>query len=191
MNKKALDGFSGFAVHAGVVARKGCAIALPAPSGAGKSTLVAAALGSGFDYVSDEALCVNFGSHEVVPYPRPLAASSWSLRAAGLDPSQGEELGDDEFVFGPDRIGGFLAAPPLELGHVVGMIRRPGPPALVGVAPSNAMAWLLERSFNHYKRPAESFELAAALARKARAWRLEFSDPLEAAALLSARLTPV
>jgi hypothetical protein len=54
---------------------------------------------------------------------------------------------------------------------------------------SRALASLLEMSFNHYKRPRESFHLASQLAEHSHAWRLEYSDPRRAATLLRAELT--
>ncbi len=58
LTASAIEHFEGFAVHAGVVAIDGRAIVIPAASGTGKTTLTAACLHAGFDYLSDEALCV-------------------------------------------------------------------------------------------------------------------------------------
>ncbi|MGI8684021.1 MAG: hypothetical protein ACR2MO_02785 [Acidimicrobiales bacterium] len=192
VNASAIDGFTGLAIHAGVLAAGRSAIAFPAPSGTGKTTLAAAGLLAGFDYVSDEALCIEPGTDELVPYPRALALSSWSRHALGLAEAAAVELDGGEVAVPPHRLGAAIAVPPLELAHVVELDRRPdgrpGPSVLTPAARPDAMTWLLERSFNHYKRPAESFGLAAALARGARAWRLDYGDPLEAAALLRDRL---
>ncbi len=43
-------------------------------------------------------------------------------------------------------------------------------------------------SFNHFKEPRESFEVASILAARSSSWRLEYADPLDAAALLRAEL---
>lgn len=188
LNRAALDGYTGFAAHAGVVARGHRAIAFPARSGAGKTTLTAAAAVAGFSYVSDEALCVDFDTAAVVPYRRALVLSPWSRSAAGLDAVEVQSLGVGEIAIPPSRLGGEPPPSPLRLSDVVVMERRPGPPALVPAPRAEAMAWLLELSFNHYKRPAESFGLCATLARQACAWRLGLSDPADAAALLLERL---
>ncbi|HEX2701212.1 MAG TPA: hypothetical protein VHM89_13505 [Acidimicrobiales bacterium] len=188
VNGAALDGFAGLAVHAGVVASGTSAIAFPAPSGAGKTTLTAAALLAGFDYVSDEALCVEPSDGRLVPYPRALALSAWSRQAVGLDGTDGVALGAGEVAIPADRLGAAVALGPLALAHVVLLVRRAGAPALVPADRADAMTWLLQRSFNHYKRPTGSFELAAELARRATAWRLEFGDPTQAASLLRDRL---
>lgn len=191
VNRAAIDAFAGFAVHAGVVAAGESAIAFPAPSGTGKTTLAAAGLRAGFDYVSDEALCVGPAAGQLVPYPRALALSPWSRQAVGLGHVDGIEL-DGETAVPVDVFDARVAVAPLKLAHVVKLVRAPGsgPGAceLVPASRGEAMTWLIERSFNHYKRPAESFHVAAALARGAHAWRLAYSDPLEAAALLWDRL---
>lgn len=190
LNAVALDGYRGFAVHAGVVSSDGRVVAFPAPSGGGKSTLTAAAVVAGFDYVSDEALCVEFGTRLVVPYPRALVLSPWSRDHAGLDGADTHVLTPDEVAVAPARLGVGAPASDLRLSDVVVPVRRPGPPALVATSRADAISLLLEFSFNHYKRPEASFRLCAELARDARAWRLELSDPADAASLLLERLAP-
>jgi hypothetical protein len=64
-------------VHAGVVGWKGRAILFPGRSHSGKSSLVAALLGAGAEYCSDEYAVLD-SSGRVHPYPRPLL-----LRADG------------------------------------------------------------------------------------------------------------
>jgi hypothetical protein len=188
VNRAALDEFPGLAVHAGVLASGPSVIAFPAPSGTGKTTLTAAGLLAGFSYVSDEALCVEAAGGELVPYPRALALSVWSRSAVGLDATPAVDLAEGEVGFPAHRLGAALATPPLGVAHIVQLVRRPGPCRLVPAERAEAMTWLLQRSFNHYKRPAHSFELTAAMARRASAWRLEYGDPTEAAALLRDRL---
>lgn len=188
LNQAALDAFDGLAVHAAVLAREGSALAFPAGSGTGKTTLTAAGLRAGFDYVSDEALCVGAATGRLVPYPRALALSAWSRRAVGLDGTAAIDLAGGEVALPPARLGARVAVAPLALDHIVHLVRRPGPCTLRPVARTEALAWLLRRSFNHYKRPLESFHVAADLARGAQAWRLECGDPGEAAQLLLDRL---
>ena len=189
LNQAALDAFEGLAVHAAVLARGGSAIAFPAESGTGKTTLAAAGLRAGFDYVSDEALCVAPRSGRLVPYPRALALSAWSRRAVGLEGIAAIDLAGGEVALPPARLGAQVAVAPLALDHVAHLVRRAGPSTLRPVHRTDALAWLLRRSFNHYKRPLESFHVAAGMARGARAWRLECGDPGEAAQLLLDRLS--
>lgn len=58
-------------VHAGVVGWKGQAIVIPGRSHSGKTQLVAALIGAGASYYSDECAVFNLRG-QVLPYPRPL-----------------------------------------------------------------------------------------------------------------------
>lgn len=186
LNRIALANFDGLAVHAGVVGRGGRVIAFPAESGRGKSTLTAASVLSGFDYVSDEALCLDLDTRAVTAYPKPLGLTSWSLARLGIDPAPAatEEGG---FV-AVDEIGGRLASGPLEIGALVLTDIRPGPAQLSQLSRSEAASTLIRHSFNHYKHPKASFELATAVAARSRAWRLTYDDPHEAVRVLKERL---
>lgn len=189
LNLEVLGEVDHFAVHAGVVAAGGEVIAFPAESGDGKSTLTAACLAAGYDYVSDEALCVDYGTREIVPYPKPLGLSRWTRDILGLsDPLVGLQGTEDEAPMLAEELGADVATGELRLAHVVLLDRTQGETRLEPLPGSETMAALLRMSFNHYKRPQESFEVAAALAQHSRAWRLELSDPNEAARLLSDRL---
>jgi len=172
-----------FAVHSGVVGWPKGIVALPASSGGGKSTLTAALLRSGFDYLSDEALVVD-DSGDVVPYPKPMALSRWSADTLGLESGSAEslltptDLGASRYE-DTGRLTDLVLA---EYGHDE-LALRPSPR-------SDAVAALIGHSFNHYKDPVRAFRLATDLARETRVWRLEYDDPLEAAALISATLAP-
>ncbi len=186
LNAEAIDGFQGFAAHAGVVADGNAGIALLATSGVGKSTLVAAALMVGLQYVSDEALCVSFNTRRVVPYPKPLQLSPCSRKLIGV------RAVDDLGMKTPmsyDELGGDLASPAVELSHVVRLVRRPGPITLTPVPPSNGVRWLLEFAFNHFKQPKMTFDLAIELALQCQIWQLEYEDALQAVKVIEARLS--
>jgi len=185
LNLGGIDGFTGFATHAGVVSLHGRATAFPAASGEGKSSLVAAALLAGFDYVSDEALCVNFASRTVVAYPRLLGLSSWTCEALGvawnpLDPAAAEA------TVAPSVLGASPASTPVALAHIVKLRRDPSceEPKLVAAPRRQGALWLLQHSFNHYKRPQDSFDLVAELAISSNAWYLDYRDLSTAAALV-------
>lgn len=189
LNLNAVEGFGEFAAHAGAVARAGQVVAFPADSGAGKSTLTAACLQAGFDYVSEEALCLDYSTRRVVPYPRPvmLTEKSRSLLSVAeqLAPLGG---GDDEAALAPEDLGSRTAEGDLNLSDVVTLIRAHGPPRLRRVPAPGAMALLLQMSFNHYKRPREAFELVSAVVSGIGAWVLEYDHPRPAAQLLWERL---
>lgn len=181
VNRRAVEGFRGFAVHAAVVARDGAAIALPGGSGSGKSTLAAACALEGFTYVSDEALCLDFETGLVIPYPKPIALGPHSLRLLGL--SDGKP-GGEEVLVAPADLGAEMAGEPLPLGWVILPRRDPGGTRLEPLPGQRAMADLLRYSFNHYRRPEASFRLAAQQARASRTLSLTYQDPRRAARLL-------
>jgi hypothetical protein len=185
LNSDAIEGFAGFATHAGVVAHGRRAIAFVGGSGSGKSTIVAACIAGGLEYISDEALCVEFGSLSVAPYPKPLRLSSSSRRALELVP---KAQFDGEVTVAASDLGARLASPPLELAHVVRLVRGPVPARLNEVVPACGAAWLLRFSFNHYKEPLRTFDLVAGLGRQTQAWYLEYEEARAAASLVAGRL---
>lgn len=188
LNRHAIENTALFSTHAGVVELSGRAIALPANSGGGKSTLTAACALEGFGYVSDEALCIDTDTGEVVSYPKPLALSGWSRERLGIaedglpfPPAAGEGL------VPPQRLGVVTSAP-LSLSDVVLAEFGHDEMTLERVASSEAMYSLLHFSFNHYKHGERAFRMAAELANGARAWRLRYDDPIEAARTLRDQL---
>lgn len=183
LNRIAVGEYDGFAVHAGVVARGDRAIALPADTGGGKSTLTAACIQVGFDYISDESLCIDLETGMVEPYPKPVMLSPESHELLGITNGH---VGEVPFTAGD--LGGTVARGNLQLTDVVFPEYGHDGAALTRLPSSQIVAGLLDLSFNHYKHPAEAFRLVTSLARSARAWRLTYNDPLEAAALLDREL---
>jgi hypothetical protein len=183
VNAAALDAAPHFAVHAGVVAHDGVAVAMPAVSGTGKSTMTAACLRRGFRYVSDEALCLSYTDGTVLPYPRPIALSPWSV-AAVRAALQGTPAAD-EYLFTAEDLGSARHDAPARLGHLVVLDRREGvAPALSPEPRPNGITLLLQLSFNHYRRPDDAVRLAAQVVANASVWTLQYSEPLQAADLL-------
>jgi hypothetical protein len=182
LNELVLDDFSGLAIHAGVVAQGRGAIAIPGKSGAGKSTLTAACVAAGFRYVSDEALCIDRSTGDVLPYPRPLMLSATSRRL--IVPTARSEGG-----YGGKRplsaadIGGRTSSVTLRLADVV-VAERGSRLNLEPLPLSSVLPELLERCFEGHEHRAETFELLSAAVKGARAWRLGYRDALDAAALL-------
>ena len=189
INRMALGNYAHFACHAGVVATSSAAIAFPSRSGGGKSTLTAACLLVGFDYVSDEALCLHLRSDEVIPYPKPLGLSAWSRRQLGLEGANFSYAPDGEEAFiAPEDMGARIVSAPLPLSDVVLIQREKGALELEPAARTETVTTLIRRSFNHYKHPGDSFRLVTAQAQSGRAWHLTFEDPTAAARLLRDRL---
>lgn len=187
LNRTAIDEYQGLAVHAGVVASQGRAIAFPADSGGGKSTLVAACVAAGFDYVSDEALCVDRDRGHVVPYPKPLGLSAWTRERLDLnEEAVAFPAGRSEALITAQDLGGAVAQGHLELA----VITLPAQVDRLDLQPGSAglgMVALLEHSFNHYKLGERAFTLAAQLANQVEVWLLDYDDPVRAAQLLKSR----
>jgi hypothetical protein len=166
-------------VHAGVVAHGNSVIVVPGASGLGKTTLTAALVRAGFEYLSDEALAIDTGTATVQPFPRPLAMShdSWALVASdvALPPAPGQE------VLVPPAAFGTVGEPGGAVSDVLLVNRRPGPVEIEPATPGDALSELLRRSFNHFRTPGASFELLTGIARRARAWRVGYSDARELA----------
>ena len=190
INRRAIEEMAYFGVHAGVVATVSRTIAFPAASGAGKSTLAAACLQAGFAYVSDEALCLDYSNGSVVPYPKPLNLSAWSIENLGIKlPDQTLGPKSSKTPVSIRLMDGEVAANPPALSVVVFLQRVPGVPRIDKVPPSRVLAGLLSYSFNHYRRPADAFALTAGFAQRCSGWALSYDDPHEAAKLLLKKLS--
>lgn len=182
VNLAAIEGSLEFAVHAAVVSHGASAIALPADSGGGKSTLAAAAVLCGLSYLSDEALVLN-DQGKVLPYPKPIALSTWSCSILGIPSKRATKT-----LVTPQELGGVVRRSEARLTDVIVPSYGEDRALLERRPNSEAVTALLGKSFNHYKDPARAFRLATNAARRVRMWRLRYSDPMEAAHLLSDRL---
>ncbi|HSM44432.1 MAG TPA: hypothetical protein VK969_05390, partial [Acidimicrobiia bacterium] len=156
-------------------------LAIPAASGNGKTTLTAALLRNGFTFLSDEALVFD-DDKAVVPYPKPLALSEWSTNALGL-----ARTPHAENLVMPVDLGSSLGSAGTLTDLVISEYGHEEQ-SLQSLPRSQAVAALIQYSFNHYKDPERAFRLASDVARDLRVWRLEYDDPLEAAELLSETL---
>lgn len=190
LNDTALRAFAGLAAHAGVVALETGAVAFPAPSGGGKSTLSAACVQAGFVYVSDEALCLDLGTGRVVPYPKPCGLTSASRDLLGIPLPQPASLaGGQEAMLTAEELGGRAASGEVELREVVLAERGDAQTLLEPLAAAEVVTSVLRHSFNHYKRPEQSFRLMVELAQRCRAWRMVYRQPSEVPALLREALS--
>jgi hypothetical protein len=189
VNAFALTACTDLAVHAGALDVGGATMALPGTSGAGKSTLTAACVRAGMGYVSDEALCLPYGTNTVRPYPRPIALSPWSMHALAMPGSSGAGDGSaapgaTEFIVAPS-VFGETCAEPGPLHHVVIPQRTANAdPELTPLHRADVTALMLKLSFNHFRRPSDAFDLMIERVRSADVWQLRYSDPVSAARLL-------
>ena len=167
LNRLVTKESSAFAVHAGAVARADSSLAFPAESGGGKSTIVAACLMAGFDYVSDEALLVDRETAEVIPYPKPIQLAADSLALLGREPNPAAAPGEKS-LFAASALGGTTVTRSAGLrvsDVVIPVLDASTQPTLEPLPRSQIVASLLQASFNHFRFPAESFELCHRIAR--------------------------
>ena len=177
------------AVHAGVVAWDGVAVAIPAESGVGKSTLVAALCMSGAGYVSDEALVLD-RTGAAHGYPKPLALDAASMAVLGLSPAvtAGEHgpPGAREHLV-PARslaagtrsaVGDLAPASPLPVRSIVLPQRHEDviEVSLERAPRRRGLEALLRLGFNHYRAPSDFLLAAAAAVTGAEVWTLAYSD---------------
>ncbi len=87
-----------YAFHAGVVARDGLGILLPATSYSGKSTLTAALIQRGFVALSDEIGALELASGRLVGYPRALSLRLASLKLLDLEHQEGLDIPDGRML---------------------------------------------------------------------------------------------
>lgn len=181
LNNAAITQSPHFAVHAGVAGWSGGVVAFPASSGDGKTTLTAALLRQGASFLSDEALVFS-DEGKVLPYPKPFAFSPWSAELFGCDTSENEVL------VTPGELGGSIG----EEGRLTDLVLSEYGHETINLEPlpkSRAVAALVQYSFNHYRDPERAFRIATGVARGVRVWRLEYDDPIAAAALLADSLS--
>lgn len=182
LNMTAVAQCRSFAVHAAAVLVGATAVALPAESGSGKSTMAAALVREGCQYLSDEALVLDWDTGDVRPYPKWFSLSPWSAEQVGLTPGHGAES-----FFTVEQLGGAPAGA-ARLGAVVMLDRRTGPPSLEALSRAEAARLLLMMSFNHYQQPRRAFALVTQVVAGCQAWRLGVDDPRAAARLLVERI---
>ena len=77
LNQIAVAGCTSLALHAGGVQvggpGSGGGLVLPAKSESGKSTLTAGLVRAGYAYLSDEAIALDWDTHVIQPYPKPMS----------------------------------------------------------------------------------------------------------------------
>ncbi|RKY62471.1 MAG: hypothetical protein DRP95_01480 [Candidatus Latescibacterota bacterium] len=101
--------------HAGVVAKEGVGVILPAEPGGGKTSLVAAMLERGFEYLSDEFAVLDPGSMKVLPFPKSLCFKEGGIELFPHLKPKGLHV---EWDMG-GRVGRLWYVDPLDLGSEV------------------------------------------------------------------------
>ena len=168
-------------VHAGVVARDGAAVLLPAPPGHGKSTTVAGLVQAGFDFLSDEAAALDVTDGTVHPFPRPIMLSPSSVDAIRLGtPPHIRSESETGRAKQPVALGslrrGSLGTPARVAFIVAPSYQDGGTTRVSDLSRSDALQLMAEQSFNLRKIGADGFRLLGKVAAEARCFRLMIGD---------------
>lgn len=176
-------------LHAGVVARGGRALIVPAASGSGKTSLTCALLRAGCAYLSDEAAVIDPATLLAHPYSKPLGIKDreWLAEQIGPLPS-GPECWDLSTA-GTWRIhpGRFAACQeePVPVGWIVVPDGRsdvaPSPRPL---ARADALRALLNNCFNPDLHGARAIAVLSELVKTAQCYTMALGPPAETARTL-------
>lgn len=176
-------------LHAGVLARDGQALILPAAPGSGKTTLSCALHLAGWRFLSDEFGVVDIERREVLPMVRPAPLKNASIEVmraragARLGPLFPGTRKGDVAHFIPSRQS-FHARHERATPKLIVFPRFTAGAALscISLNPMQAALGLGQNSFNYQALGPVGFETAIALARTTRAYRLTYGDLDEAIA---------
>jgi hypothetical protein len=165
-------------LHAAAATHDRGAVLVGGTSGSGKSTLVAALVGSGLGYVTDDVLPVD-GLGRVVPYPKPIGlgedAASLFATLRALRPEYRPYMGEEWFV-APAMLGGtYGRVTPLTL--VVLPRYEPGAATSVtAMSRAEALVALAGGSFNFARLGNDAFARVAVLLGESECYRIVGSD---------------
>ncbi len=173
------------ALHAAVLTRAGSTLVVPGRSGLGKTTLTLALLADGWAYVTDEAFALDWAPGAPCPYPRPMGVSDWTRGTLAL--AGGVRYRDETFI-GPDGLGE-VDTTPGPATRVLLLSRRTAPggaPVLHDAHPMDALEELMHRGFTVHRDPAAALRVLADVVRSCSVLRLDYDDPVAAAAAITA-----
>ena len=177
-------------LHAGVVACDGQGIILPAVPNSRKTTLTAAAVATGFQYLSDEVAALPLGTCDLVPFAKSLFVKQGSRSLLGAwypelaDAPPRRRVGGEPVWYLPPPAGAWPVAP-VPLRHIVFPRYVPGAQAeLAPISRADALPLLLQQSFNVRSLGALGIGAVVALLRGATCHTLTVDHLAPAVALL-------
>jgi HprK-related kinase A len=179
-------------LHAGVVARHGHALLLPAWPGSGKSTLAASLSCRGWRYLSDEFAVVRLSGIEVVPFVRPAALKNESIGVMGAY-APPDAIGTlfpntrkgDVAHFRPPSASVEQCNEPATVAAIVFPDFVAGAPVSMRRLPKAAAFLKLAGNAFNYEIVGESgFRAVTAIVRRCDSWILRYGDLAEAHAAL-------
>ena len=177
VNSHAVKHSSDLVLHAAAAAHGTRAVVIAGPSGAGKSTLVAALTIAGLDYMGDDSVAVSATCPRVKSNPKPPALDDDALHVLGVFAGNHDKIRRAGGVVGPADLGRALAVDDArDVALVLRPHYRPGPTSLTPLDPAEAAHLLADQSFNFATNGEAALGRVAAIARRARAFHLEFDD---------------
>ena len=176
-------------VHASAAEIGGRAIVMPAPMDSGKTTTVGGPLRAGLNYVTDETVAIDPQTGWLRPYPKPLSVDQGSWDALPeLRPNLAPEIeacGQRAWHVDARAIHAGAVAGPCLPHHLVAPMYTPGAATeLVPLRKAEAIALLVENSFNFALHGRRGLHAFAALVERSTCHRLIISDLDEACRLV-------
>ena len=168
-------------VHAGVAARHGVGVLLPAAPRSGKSTTVAGLVRAGFDFFSDEVAALDLSSGAVRPFPRPLMLSASSLTAIpGLEgelPAAYEAFRSMKHRMAPDDLRPGALGDECRIAFIVAPTYSESADTLLEpMSRAETLQLLVEQCFNLDRFGARGFSLLSDVVRGADCYRLTIGE---------------
>ena len=180
-------------LHAGVVAKDGFAVILPAPSGSGKSTLSAYLSLNGWRLLSDEFGIIEVDSGSVLGNPRPISLKNESIgevskvgaEAHMSRPFEGTTKGTVAFLrpFGASLTD--LSEPCVPAHVIFPSFERGAELRLTEVERGTAFHRIIQNAVNYLTLGRAGFEAASRLVEQCGAFELRYSDYRDAVEVLT------
>jgi hypothetical protein len=183
---------NGILLHAAAVARDGKALLLAGKTGAGKTTLATWLVRRGFDYLTDELLCIDTQAMSANGFARPLHVKkpARALFAGAVDMDGGDAVMQSPMGthVSPARLGARVAHSARPRALVFPAYRAGARFGLRPLSKAQAATRLMGCLVNARERPQHGFEDVLSLVRAAPAFALTYSCLEEAGAHLETML---
>lgn len=168
-------------VHAGVVARAGVAVMLPAPPDHGKTTTTIGLVEAGFSFLSDESAAIALDDGLVYPFHRPLmlAPDAMALfpRLRASLPEWTDRFRNLNYLIAAQDLRPGCLGEPCPVGFVVAPRFQAGVTTrLEPVSRAEMLTLLLEQTFNLQPLGTSAVERLARTVRDAECFRLTIGD---------------